>query len=75
MPTQVPSKAVNVSRDVVHPRTWNAFRDACCDLAIVRNIERVFENEGLYRAPDVEAKRPSSTFQYRPESHSSLWAN
>lgn len=41
--------------DLVHPRTRNALRDACCDLAVVRQIERAFENEGFYPASEAEA--------------------
>lgn len=40
--------------DLVHARTRNAFRDACCDLAVVRQIETAFENEGFYPAADEE---------------------
>jgi hypothetical protein len=45
---------VTPGRDLLHVRTRNAFRDACCDLAVVRRVETAFENEGFYPASEAE---------------------
>lgn len=39
-------------RRLVGPRTVNAFRDACCDWAVLRGIHQAFENEGFVEAPE-----------------------
>jgi len=39
-------------RPLIHPRTRNAFREACVSWAVVRQIAMAFENEGLDASPD-----------------------
>lgn len=38
--------------EIIHRRTRNAFRDACSDHAVVRQIEKAFENESFDPDPD-----------------------
>lgn len=39
-------------RQLIHPRTRNAFADFCSDFGVVRQVERAFTDEGLDAAPD-----------------------
>jgi hypothetical protein len=39
-------------RALIHPRVRSAFREACSDCGVVRQIERAFEDEGIDRHAD-----------------------
>lgn len=43
---------VSGHRRLVAPRTVNAFRDACCNWSVLRDIHQAFENEAFAEAPD-----------------------
>jgi hypothetical protein len=39
--------AISADRALVHPRARSAFREACSDCGVIRQIERAFEDEGF----------------------------
>jgi hypothetical protein len=43
-------------RPLIHPRVRNAFREACSDYSVVRQIELAFESEGLDADPDGDVE-------------------
>lgn len=49
-----PGPAAAGRRELVHPRTRTAFRDACSDWGVLRQISRAFDDEGVQPMSDSD---------------------
>jgi hypothetical protein len=62
---------MSTSHTLIHLRCRSAFREACVGWAVVRQIERAFEDEGFDAADEDEA--PSAAGWYAPGARRSTF--